>query len=415
MESLAHVPAPANRRLAMHVTPAAERAIRQRHPWLFNRSIIKQSHTGTTGDLAVVFDRRDRFLAIGLFDSTSPIRVRILQHQIPAPIDSDWFRQRLLSSTQKRDPLTQTKTTGYRLVHGENDHLPGLVIDRYADNLVLNIDTAAWIPHLAHLASILLEMMPIRRIVLRMSRNAQSQRELLYGLFDGQLLWGQSLDDPVIFQENSLYFEADLVQGQKTAFYLDQRENRARVEKRISQQKLSRVLNVFAYSGGFSLYSARGGAQKIVSVDSSQLALAAAKRNFALNRQDQAIASADHETIIGDAFQILEQLKSSGRIFDLVVIDPPSFAKNQSEVGRAKKSYGYLVRLGISVLRPRGYLVMASCSSRVNEATFTNVVLRSAQRIGRPLLEVVNTDPPLDHPVNFPEGAYLKCLFCIVS
>jgi 23S rRNA (cytosine1962-C5)-methyltransferase len=264
-------------------------------------------------------------------------------------------------------------------------------------------------------ASVLLELIPTKHLVLRLSRKVQNQHELLYDLFDGQLLWGQPLDNPVVFQENSLYFEADLAHGQKTGFYLDQRDNRARVEERISQQKLSRMLNVFAYTGGFSLYSARGGAKKIVSVDSSPLALAAATRNFALNQQVQAVAFADHETITGDAFHVLEQLNSSGRIFDLVVIDPPSFAKSQAEVERAKKSYAYLVRLGISVLRPRGHLVMASCSSRVDEATFIDVVVKSAKRLGRPMLEVEKTDPPLDHPVHFPEGAYLKCLFCVVS
>lgn len=415
MESLAKVPAPSDRRLALHVTPAAERAIRDGHPWLFDRSIRKQNRSGETGDLAVVFDRRDRFLAIGLYDAMSPIRVRILQSRKAVLIDSDWFRQRLLASINRRAFLGKTHTTGYRLVHGENDGLPGLVIDRYVNDLVLKIDTTAWIPYLSLIATSLVEIMPIERMILRLSRQVQRQKELLHGLFEGQHLCGQSRNAPVIFQENALFFEADLIQGQKTGFYLDQRENRARVEGRVRQLKLSRVLNVFAYSGGFSLYAARGGAETIVSVDENRLALEAAKRNFDLNRDDQSIKNANHEMMVGDAFQILEQLISAGKMYDLVVIDPPSFAKKQAEIAGAKKAYNYLAQLGVSVLRPRGHLVMASCSSRVSEKTFTQIVEESANRAGRPILDLEHTPPPLDHPVSFPEGAYLKCLFCVVS
>jgi 23S rRNA (cytosine1962-C5)-methyltransferase len=415
MNSLNHVPNPSDQRIAIHVKPAAERAIRQGHPWLFDHSLRKQSHSGTTGDLAVIFDKRDRFLAIGLFDAISPIRVRILQHRTPSPINRSWFQKRLRVAIKKRDSITQTITNGYRLVHGENDYLPGLVIDRYAESLVMRIDTAAWIPHLATLIPALLEIIPSNQLLLRLSRNAKKQDELLHGLSDGQLLWGQHLENPVTFQENSFYFEADMVRGQKTGFYLDQRENRARVEDRVNQGKLVRVLNVFAYTGGFSLYAARGGAEKIVSVDSSRQALLAAERNFELNQRIRRVASADHHTIAGDSFQVLEQLNTSGQVFDLVVIDPPSFAKSRSEVTQAKKSYAYLVRLGISVLRSRGQLVMSSCSSRVNEATFRDVVLTSAKRLGRPVIDVESTAHPLDHPASFPEGAYLKCLFCVVS
>ena len=400
---LVNLPRPSGRRLALRVSPAAERAIRSGHPWVFDKAIRQQNVDGSPGDLAVIFDRKNRFLAIGLYAPASPIRVRILAHGQPAQIDADWFMYKVETAAEQRLPLLQTNTTGYRLVHGENDGLPGLVIDRYGETLVLKLYTTAWVPHLRDVLRAVTAVLPPKRIVLRLSRFVQRQEADLYGLFDGQLLWGQPVrNDGVLFLENGLYFEADVVHGQKTGFFLDQRNNRARVEKLAAGK---RVLNVFAYTGGFSLYAARGGAKEVVSLDLSQPALANAMRNFKLNRAHEAVAAADHELLVGDAFLTMQQLIANKRRFEMVIIDPPAFAKRQDEVERALTAYGRLVRLGLKLLRPGGVLVMASCTSRVTADQFFELVRKTALGVGRPLKEIERTGDALDHPIGFPEGA----------
>ncbi len=409
-EFLAALPVPSEKRIALRVSPAAERAIRKGHPWLFDKAIRQQSHDGRPGDLAVIFDRKGRFLAIGLYAPASPIRVRVLAQGQPTTIDADWFLYKLETAAEQRQPLLQSNTTGYRLVHGENDGLPGLVIDRYGETIVLKLYTTAWVPHLPDLLRGLTAVTQPKRVVLRLSRFVQSQTDALFGLADGQLLLGQPLRNGVRFLENGLYFEADVARGQKTGFFLDQRDNRARVEK-LAQGK--RVLNVFAYTGGFSLYAARGGAKEVVSLDISQPALANAMRNFKLNRAHEAVAAAEHELLVGDAFLTMKQLIANRRRFEMVIIDPPAFAKRQDEVERAVSAYGRLVRLGLHLLRPDGILVMASCSSRVGAEEFFELVHKTALSAGRPLQEIERTGHALDHPITFPEGAYLKCLFAV--
>jgi len=421
MSILAPVPPPSDRRLALRVTPEAQRALRRGHPWLFDRAIASQSAAGLPGDLAVIFDERRRFLAIGLYDPASPIRVRVLQHGAPATIDAAFFAGRLTAAADRRASLsavgegvrlvagpTGEETTGYRLVHGEGDGLPGLVIDRYDRVLVVKLYSAAWLPHLRAVLAGLDGVAPADAVVLRLSRAAQRQPAALHGLADGATLAGTVAANPVIFRENGLLFEADVLHGQKTGFFLDQRENRARVEGLAAGRE---TLNVFAYTGGFSLYAVRGGAPSVVSLDSSAPALAAAGRNFELNRDLPAVAAARHELLVEDAFSGLARLAQDGRRFDLVVVDPPAFAKQQSEIPAALHSYERLAALALGVLRPGGTLVMASCSSRVGAEDFFATVRRGAARANRVLHEFDHTGHPVDHPVGFAEGAYLKCLF----
>jgi len=405
--NLPPIPSPNNRRIALRITATAERSIRQGHPWLYENAITKQSHDGKPGDLAVIFDSQRRFLAIGLYDPTSMIRVRVLHHYKPTIIDRSWFAQKIKAAARIRTALP-SNTNGYRLLHGENDGLPGLVIDRYAGSLVMKLYTPAWIPHLSLLISILLELLNPTRIVLRLGRGMQRYPEYLYQLTDGVLLFGTPLDGPVLFLENGIIFEADLIFGQKTGFFLDQRENRARVEK-ISQGK--RVLNVFSYTGGFSVYAARGGAHKVISLDQSQPALDAARRNFAHNQTNANVATCHHDIHVGDAFDLLQNCAQARQIFDIVIIDPPAFAKRHVEIEKAIAAYQRLTHLGILLLAHNGILIQSSCSSRVSPAVFYDAIHKAAKLAGRPLKEIRRTSHALDHPIKFPEGEYLKCLF----
>ena len=405
--SLSQLPRASAKRIALRINAPAERALRQGHPWIFDQSITEQSHAGVPGDLAVIFDDQRRFLAIGLYDPTSAIRVRILQSRDSAAINTSWFQNRLTIATEIRAGLEAKNTTGYRLVHGENDGLPGLVIDRYDDTLVLKLYTPAWIPHLKELCDALTLVSPATHLTLRLNRTLQQQTEYLYGLSDGMTISFLTHPSLILFKENGLIFEADTVNGQKTGFFLDQRDNRSRVEK-LSKGKS--VLNVFAYTGGFSVYAARGGAREVVSVDVSAPALEGAVRNMVYNK-----LTVPHETIAEDAFEVLARMASQKRLFDVVIIDPPMFAQSEKQIEGALSAYRKLTRLGLSVLRKGGTLVQASCSSRVESDSFFESIHRSAQEAGRRLTEIERTGHALDHPIRFKEGAYLKCLFARAS
>lgn len=406
MDQLKGIPAISPKNVAVRVTKRAEKKLRQGHPWLFDGGITDESFPPKSGDIAIVFDQKRKFLSVGLYDPDSPIRVKMLAAGKPAKINEAWFLARLKGAADKRSHLADTHTTGYRLVYGEGDFLPGLIIDKYADTLVIKIYSAAWFPHLESILAGLDTIMPNMRWVLRLSRNVQAGET--WGLKDGMILRGEPLDGAVAFTENSLHFAADVVRGHKTGFFFDHRDNRQRVGK---LAKGRTVLDVFSYTGGFSLYAAAGGAKSVMSVDVSQPALNAAEANFALNAGLPNVSRCRHETVAADAFQVLEDLATSGRSFDLVVVDPPSFAKSQGEVDRAVKAYERLTRLALGVLTEQGLLVMASCSSRVPASLFFNTVLNTADDLGRPLWEQFRTSHAADHPLRpgFPEGEYLKC------
>jgi 23S rRNA (cytosine1962-C5)-methyltransferase len=398
----------AERRIGLRVTPEAERRVRQGHPWLYETAIRRQSEAGKPGDLAVIYDRRDRFLAVGLYDPGSLIRVRILQRHRPSPIDRGWFEARLAEAVRLREPLRASSTTGYRLVHGENDGLPGLVVDRYDETLVVKLYSAAWAAHLRELLPALAAVWPAARLVLRLSRAVQHHPPALHDLEDGVVLAGPPLRGPVVFSENGLHFEADPVHGQKTGFFLDQRENRAKAG---ALTKGASVLDAFAYTGGFSVYAAYGGAREVTSVDVSRPVLEAAKRNMARNRDHPAVRAAAHRLILGDAFDRLAELARANERFDVVILDPPAFAGSRAEVPQALSAYARLTRLGLGVLRPGGTLMLSSCSGQVSEKEFFAAIHYAASQVKRPLKELARTGHPLDHPVRFAEGAYLKCLF----
>lgn len=393
--------------VSLHVTSAAERQLRQGHPWLYDQAIRKQNRQGDAGDLAVVYDARNRFLALGLYDPFSPIRVRVLQRQRRRPIDASWFIERFKAAKDRRAVLFGKRdTTGFRLIHGENDGLPGLVLDKYADTLVLKLYSAGYLARLLQVQEAAAEVFGSRRLILRLSRAVKQQR--IKGFADGQLLSGQPLDGAVLFEENGLLFEADPVHGHKTGFFLDQRDNRMEVS-RLTRGKS--VCDVFSYSGGFSVYAAAGQAESVLSIDSSPQALASACRNMALNRKRGKIKNCKHAIVEADAFAHLSELAKKKTAFDVVIIDPPAFAKAQSEVKQALRAYGHLAELGFGVLRRGGILVISSCSAHVPAEASFSAVHQAAVKIKRPLRELKRTHQPIDHPVDFAEGAYLKCLF----
>jgi 23S rRNA (cytosine1962-C5)-methyltransferase len=291
------------------------------------------------------------------------------------------------------------------LINGESDGWPGLVLDRYGDVLVMKLYTVSWLPRLRELIELLREGTPVETLVLRLSRNVQPQFAAT-GWRDAQVLVGEAPTGPIIFLESGLRFEADVLAGQKTGFFLDQRENRRAVETLARGRD---VLNAFSFTGGFSLYAARGGARSVASLDISAHALAGAERNFALNLSTSGIGKCRHEVIQANAFEWLDA--NSERLFDLIVLDPPSLAKREAERAGAIRAYGKLVASALKHLRAKGVLVAASCSAHVAKDEFFNAVTQAASASKRRYEVTGRTTHAADHVAAFREAEYLKCIY----
>jgi len=404
-------------RLRVRVSSRAESAIRSGHPWVYGDSIREVNRDGKSGELAVIYDRRDAFLALGLYDPGSPIRVRVLVAGKPTAIDNAFWKSRVETSLLARVNRVGENTDGYRLIHGESDRFPGLVVDRYASTLVLKIYSRAWLPFLPFIRDALVELIQPKVIVLRMSRNSSNPEAQEIGATDvttplsalgsgGFLLFGELAEHRVIFLESGLQFEAEVVHGQKTGFFLDQRENRRRVE---SLSAGRRVVNTFSYSGGFSVYAARGGATQVTDVDINPHALEAGGRNFARNTPLFRLGCS-RTSIRADVFEWF-QGGGSSEPYDLIVVDPPSMAKREAEREDAVRAYGRLAAGAICRLAGRGILVSASCSAHVSQDEFFQSVLSACAASRRKFREIERTTHPPDHPSGFAEAAYLKCIY----
>lgn len=392
-------------RLKLTLRPTAESLVRGGHPWVYSDSIRSQNREGDAGELAVIYDRRDKFLAVGFYDPGSPLRVRILHAGKPATIDGSWWRASLEAALMRREGIADARTNGLRLLNGESDGWPGLVLDRYDTTLVVKLYSPAWLERLDLVKGIFGERMGPERIVLRLSRNLEEKaRES--GLADGTVLQGAPLDGPVVFLEDGLRFEADVLKGQKTGFFLDQRENRRRIGRLAEGRE---VLNAFSFSGGFSLHAARGGAVSVTDLDLSSHALESARRNFALNRDDPGVAACRHLSVQDDAFAWIDH--KQGVSYDLIITDPPSLAKREVERARAIQAYGRLNANAIRLLRRGGILLAASCSAHVSAEEFFGSVRQAARQSGRRFEEIETTLHAPDHEATFPEARYLKGIY----
>jgi 23S rRNA (cytosine1962-C5)-methyltransferase len=393
-------------RLRLRVTAAAETQLRAGHPWVFSDSIREQNREGAVGELAIIYDRKDTFLAVGLFDPDSPIRVRVLHAGKPQAIDPAWWSTRLMQAVERRSSLFDDQTNGYRVINGESDGWPGLVLDRYAETLVVKLYTAAWLPRFEEISGLILAQLKPQRLVLRLSRNIQSAAREIISKEDGDMIYGDKLEAIPTFLENGIRFEADVCHGQKTGFFLDQRENRRIVESLAHGRA---VLNAFSFSGGFSLYAARGGAASVTDLDISAHALASAKRNFGLNQGNPTIARCPHESLQADTFDWLAE--NERRKFDLIILDPPSFAKREAERAGAIRAYERLASLGIPHLKRDGILVACSCSAHVSAEEFFGAIRLSATKSGRRHEEIQTTRHAPDHAATFKEAEYLKGIY----
>lgn len=387
------------KRLAVKLNAKGEQHVVKGHPWVFSNSIVKINDDAQSGDLAIVFSKnKNKLIGLGLYDANSPIRIKMLTTGT-ANIDAQFFKARINIAYEKRTSLLATHTNSYRLIFGENDGFPGLIADVYANVLVVKLYSEIWLPYLEAILPALQEASKAETVVLRLSRALENSKA--HNFKDGAVIFGTLDNEVIAFVEHGVNFSANVIKGHKTGYFLDHRANRRQVGEWSSGKT---VLDVFSYAGGFSVHALANNASEVTSLDISKQALDIAEQNGKLNAY-----TGIHKTIAGDAFEAMQKLIDRNKAFDVVVIDPPSFAKQASEIPLAKKKYAQLAQLGAQLTAKKGLLVLASCSSRVQNQAFFDINKQALNTTNRNYKVLLKTEHDTDHPVTFPEGAYLKC------
>jgi 23S rRNA (cytosine1962-C5)-methyltransferase len=382
--------------IRLRLKPGRDESVRRRHPWLFSGAVASREGDGSDGKAEVV-DARGELLARGAFSPDSQIIARLWTFD-GQPVDAELFQRRFLAARALRERFVSAGTTGYRLVNSEGDRCPGLLIDRYGDVAVLDLLTGGTAMWEEELASATRSVFAPARLVIRSSAAAQDDRRR-----DSSRETRASESDLVWFSENNLKLVADVALGQKTGFFLDQRDNRSRL------QTLARgrtVLNLFSYSGAFSVAALAGGAFRAVDVDSSEAALALARRQ----RETNGLPADDSDFVRADVFEDLRSRVERQEQWDVVICDPPAFAKKRSDVERAARGYKDVNRLAMTLVASGGLLLTCSCSGLVSADLFQKIVFSASRDAGIPFSMVGRAGAGPDHPVSLdcPEGEYLK-------
>jgi 23S rRNA (cytosine1962-C5)-methyltransferase len=361
------------------------------------------------GSIVDVLDASGSFVARGYHNEASSIPVRVFSQDESETIDAVFIHNRIARALQLRKAWIDQKTTNaYRIIHGENDGLPGLIVDRYADFLVIQCHTLGIERLRDTVVESLLQLVSPTGIWER--SDVGTRRADGLDDFPTGLVAGEEPPDLIEISENRALFNVDVRRGQKTGFFLDQRENRSTLQ---SFSRDREVLNCFCYTGGFSIFAARGKAKQVTSVDVSQPAIDLVARNLESNRY----SPDEHPCIAANVFDFLKECKADKRTFDAIVVDPPAFVKTQRAIPQATRAYISLNRKAIELLRPNGILVTASCSTQIDYESFFTIVKHAAASAGRTVQIVKSHLQAVDHPspVSFPEGRYLKCLFGVVN
>jgi len=384
--------------------PGKDKPLIGRHPWVFSGAINEIDESCAKGDLLEIYSAEGEYRGTGYFNPESQLSVRILSFK-KRPIDTSFFQERLKRALEIRRKvgLPSSSTDSFRLVHAEADGLPGLIVDFYAGYAVVQILTAGMEKFKGVITDILVSLLSPKGIFEKSPAEFRSKEGLLPA--EGCLV-GEPVPDLVEIRENGQRFYVDLKKGQKTGFFLDQRDNRDLVK---SVSAGANVLNCFSYTGGFSVFAAAGGASSVISVDASAYALELSEKNMALNG-----FGAVHSAVQADVFEYLRQ---EGEAFDLIVLDPPAFCKNKSHVDAAARGYKDINLCALKRLRQGGFFYTASCSSHISADLFQKILFAAAKDAGRELRILSKTSHPADHPVSIyhPEGEYLKGLLCIAD
>ncbi|MBN2432114.1 MAG: class I SAM-dependent rRNA methyltransferase [Acidobacteria bacterium] len=383
--------------------PGKEKPLTAHHHWVFSGAILKRDPEIIAGAIVDVCSSDHKYLGTGYFNDKTSIAVRMLSFE-PTTIDGNFFWERIYRSWQYRQKLfAETDTNAFRVVFSEGDFLPGLIVDKYGSGLVLQIQTLGIDGFRNELVELLNVMLRPDFIHERSEGAARAEE----GLTDiNRTLWGTLPGNPVEIRENGVVFIVDVVQGQKTGFFLDQRDNRHLI-RRVAKGKT--VLNCFGYTAGFAVYAALGGATRTVTVDLSEPALALAQENFRRNGLDPG----RHEFVREDVFQYLRHCRDK---FDIIILDPPAFAKKQTNLTAAYRGYKDINLHALKCIQPGGWLLTCSCSYYIDAPQFQKILFLAAMDAGHEVQIVAKRPQPPDHPLNVfhPESEYLKSFFCKV-
>ena len=403
--------------------PHKEESLKRFHPWVFSgaiaRVVLEASHKASApeeGELVRVLSADKEVLGVGHWQIGS-IAVRILAFGV-ADLPADFWSERIRAaySVRKSIGLIRPDNDTFRLIHGEGDFLPGLIIDVYADTAVIQAHSVGMHVSRLQIAQAVVAEVPQVQNVYYKSDDTLPFKAPIEGERVGWMIRGhettrpRDLEEEFWSTENGLSFRIDWLRGQKTGFFIDQRENRALVERYAAGKD---VLNMFCYTGGFSLYALRGDAKTVDSVDVSQKAIDLVNVNVARNFPN----ATNHTAVAADAFEYLSAQRAANRTFDLIILDPPAFAKHRDAVKNALRGYQRINAKAIEMIRPGGILFTFSCSQAVDKEAFRLAVFSAAAQVGRKVRILHQLHQPQDHPINIyhPEGEYLKGLVLYVE
>ncbi len=382
-----------------------EKAVKQMHPWVFSGAIEHVKGKPENGDIVMVTDNKNDFLAFGFYNNASRVAIRLLEWNLETEINESWWRKKIRTAVKLRESLHNEDTNTYRLIFSEADYLPGLIVDRYADFLSVQILTSG-IERIKHiLLDELQELLKPIGIFDRSDASARAHEGLEAS--SGGILMGIEPPEFVSVKENGIFYQVNIAEGQKSGFYCDQRDNRRMVAEYVKGKK---VLDCFSYSGGFSLNAMKKGASHVISVDSSALALETLKRNMEIN----SFKDIPHQLIQSDVNKQLRAFRESNEKFDIIILDPPKYAPSRSALTKASRAYKDLNRTAMLLLNDGGLLATYSCSGAVDISLFKQILAWAALDAGKEVQFIQQFCQPADHPVrsSFPEGEYLKGLLC---
>jgi 23S rRNA (cytosine1962-C5)-methyltransferase len=380
-----------------------EKAVLQRHPWVFSGAIDPIKGKPENGDVVKLCNAKNDFLAYGYYNDQSRVAIRLLTWNEDQVIDEAWYEQKIKQALESRSHLLLNKNTNaYRLIFSEADFLPGLIVDQYADFLSVQILSSGIEKAKQIIIKILVKLLKPKGIFDRSDATARTHEGITA---ENGLLWGEAPAAFIAVKENNITYHINIAEGQKSGFYCDQRDNR-NILATYAEGKT--VLDCFSYSGGFTLNAFKNGATAVTSVDSSALAIETLNQNITLNK----FASKQHTAIQSDVNKQLRAFKEEGRKFDIVVLDPPKYAPSRSALDRAARAYKDLNRLGLLLLETGGLLATFSCSGAVDIETFKQIIAWAALDAGKEIQVIRQFSQPEDHPIrlSFPEGEYLKGL-----
>lgn len=390
----------------VYLKSGKEESLKRFHPWIFSGAIARVENEPEEGEVVDVYTSEKEFIACGHFQIGS-ITVRVLSF-VQEPVDRAFWVRKLSCARKVREALGligNPQTNTYRLVHGEGDNLPGLIVDIYGKTAVMQAHSAGMHLDRMEIAAALSEVMDdtVQNIYYKSETTLPFKADLL--ATENGFIRGGSVDN--VAMENGLKFHVDWLKGQKTGFFVDQRENRRLLERYAAGRN---VLNMFCYTGGFSFYAMRGGARLVHSVDSSSKAIDLTNENVQLNFP----GDVRHQAFAEDAFKYLDRM---GEQYDLIILDPPAFAKHRDALRNALRGYTKLNAKAFEKIRPGGILFTFSCSQVVTKDNFRNAVFTAAAQAGRSVRILHQLTQPGDHPVNIyhPEGEYLKGLVLYVE